>query len=90
MITIINWKVSRVAVKKMKTIDEMHVGEKAMIKAIKHQKAMLNRLLDLGIAPNVEVTLLRKLNFDKLFIIDVDDVEVCIRLNDAKLITVEG
>ncbi|MDF2699206.1 MAG: FeoA domain [Haloplasmataceae bacterium] len=74
----------------MKTIFDMHVGETGTIsdmKAIDLKKR--HRFMDLGIAPNAKLVLLKKINFNNLYIIEVDDVEICIRQADAKNILVQ-
>lgn len=47
------------------------------------------RLYDVGISIGSEVTMLNILNFGQLFYISIDDVDFCIRKNDAKKIAVE-
>ena len=74
----------------MKTIFDMQVGESGVIsdmKAVEVKKR--HRFMDLGIAPKAKLTLLKKVNFNNLYIIEVDDVEICIRQTDAKDIVVQ-
>lgn len=48
----------------------------------------VRRLMDLGIYQSARITVLNKLSFDRLFLIEVDNVEICIRRDDAKKIEV--
>lgn len=48
----------------------------------------VRRLMDLGIYQNATITLLNKLSFDRLYLIEVDNVEICIRRADASKIEV--
>lgn len=76
--------------KQYKTINDMEIGDTSLIVSMNRiPKRIYNRFLDLGIAPNAKVKLLNKINFNKLFIIEVDDVEICIRQKDAKAIDIE-
>ena len=47
------------------------------------------RLMDLGIYESAHVILLSKLSFGRLFLIEVDDIEICLRKEDAELIEVK-
>lgn len=74
----------------MKTIADLALGEVAKIKNMDQLPLRLrNRYLDLGIAPGVYVKLINKVNFNRLYIIDIDDVELCLRKSDAQKIIVE-
>ncbi len=55
----------------------------------KFDKRFMNRLMDLGIYESAEVTLLNVLAFDKLYLIEVDDIEICLRKEDALNIEVK-
>lgn len=48
----------------------------------------VRRLMDLGIYQSAKITLLNILSFDRLYLIEVDNVEICIRRDDAKMIEV--
>lgn len=72
-----------------KTIYDMEIGEvRTIINLNKFNKRKYERFLDLGIAPNANVKLIKKISFNRLYIIEVDDVEICIRNKDAKNILV--
>ncbi|NLG81940.1 MAG: ferrous iron transport protein A [Bacilli bacterium] len=74
----------------MKTIADLALGEVAKIKNMDQLPLRLrNRYLDLGIAPGAYVKLINKVNFNRLYIIDIDDVELCLRKSDAQKIIVE-
>ncbi|MCD6482216.1 MAG: ferrous iron transport protein A [Candidatus Izimaplasma sp.] len=49
----------------------------------KFNKRFMDRLMDLGIYESADVTLLNILAFDKLYLIEVDDIEICLRKEDA-------
>ncbi|HEY8436777.1 MAG TPA: FeoA family protein [Haloplasmataceae bacterium] len=75
--------------KVQKTLEQMEVGETGRILALNMvNKETCHRMLDIGIAPNAEVEVIHTLYGKALFIIDVDDVEVCIRREAARYITV--
>lgn len=48
-----------------------------------------HRLLDMGVYPNSELTLVKRIANGKLLIIDIDDVEFCLRSRDAEKILIE-
>lgn len=74
-----------------KTIQEMFIGERGMIIGMDNiEQTTRHRFMDLGIAPFSKVKLLKKMNFNNLYIIEVNDVEICIRQNDAKRIMIEN
>ncbi|HEY8364360.1 MAG TPA: FeoA family protein [Haloplasmataceae bacterium] len=73
-----------------KTVFSMEVGETGTITELDIDKKLFNRYLDLGIAPNALVKLINKVNFNQLYIIEVDDVEICIRRKDAKKIRIRS
>lgn len=75
---------------KYKTIKDMQIGDTGLIINMNQiEKKVLNRFLDLGIAPLAKVELLNKVNFNQLYVIEVDDVEICIRQKDAKNIMIK-
>ncbi len=56
----------------------------AQIVSLKNiDKRFMERLMDLGIYESAKVTLLNKLAFEKLYLIEVDDIEICLRKEDA-------
>ncbi len=65
-------------------------GETALILDFKGlSESFSRRLYDVGISIGSEVTMLNILNFGHLFYISIDDVDFCIRKQDAKKIKVE-
>lgn len=69
----------------MMTLSTLKKGESALILS----DSFSRRLYDVGISIGSEVTMLNILNFGQLFYISIDDVDFCIRKQDAKKITVE-
>ena len=53
------------------------------------ESGFTKRLMDLGIYESARVTLLNKLSFGNLFLIEVDDIEICLRKEDAMKIEVQ-
>ena len=51
-------------------------------------KTFTKRLLDLGIYESATVVMLNKLSSNRLYVIEVDDVEICLRKEDAEMIEV--
>ena len=51
-------------------------------------KAFRSRLMDIGIYESAHVTLLNRLSFNSLFLLEVDDIEICMRKEDAVRIEV--
>jgi Fe2+ transport system protein FeoA len=75
----------------MKTIYDMNIGDTSVIKSMDGiSRQVFHRFLDLGIMPCAKVKLLNKINFNQLFIIEIEDVEICIRQKDAKNIQIGG
>ncbi len=52
-------------------------------------KLFTKRLMDLGIYESATVVMLNKLSSNRLYIIEVDDVEICLRKEDAEKIEVK-
>jgi len=70
-------------------ITDLKRDEKATIVSLQNlRKNFYLRLMDLGIYEKAEVTLLKKLSFDRLYLLEVDDIEICIRKDDALKIEV--
>ena len=64
--------------------------EKAQVLSLKKlNKKYTERLMDVGIYESAEVTLLNTLAMGRLFLLEVDDIEICIRREDALLIEVK-
>ena len=51
-------------------------------------KLFTKRLMDLGIYESATVVMLNKLSSNRLYIIEVDDIEICLRKEDAEMIEV--
>lgn len=71
-------------------ITDLGKMEKAQVLSLgKLQKKYIERLMDVGIYESAEVTLLNILAMGRLFLLEVDDIEICIRREDALLIEVK-
>lgn len=71
-------------------ITDLEKQERAKIISLrKLDKKYTDRLMDVGIYESAEVTLLNRLSSNRLFLLEVDDIEICIRKEDAMLIEVE-
>ncbi len=71
-------------------ITDLKKQEKAKIVSLKKfGKQFMDRLMDVGIYESAEVTLLNILAFDKLYLLEVDDIEICLRKEDALNIEVK-
>ena len=70
-------------------ITELKRNQKAQVKSLRelHPK-YTERLMDVGIYESAEVTLLNVIAMGRLYLIEVDDIEICIRREDALLIEV--
>ena len=53
------------------------------------EKLFTERLMDLGIYEGATVVMLNKLSSNRLYIIEVDDIEICLRKEDAEKIEVK-
>ncbi len=70
-------------------ITDLEKDEKAIIISLQSlNKTFYLRLMDLGIYEKAEVTLLKKLSFDRLYLLEVDGVEICLRKDAALKIEV--
>lgn len=75
--------------KQKKSLVEMVVGESGQILTLNlPDEVFRHRMMDIGIAPNARVEVINTLHNNQLYILDVDDVEICIRREAAKEITV--
>lgn len=71
-------------------ITDLQRNEEAVITSLgKLDKKFVERLMDLGIYESAHVILLNKLAFERLFLIEVDDIEICLRKEDAVQIEVQ-
>jgi ferrous iron transport protein A len=65
-------------------ITDLKREDTAQIVSLKNiDKRFMERLMDLGIYESAQVTLLNKLAFEKLYLLEVDDIEICLRKEDA-------
>ncbi|AIO19285.1 FeoA domain protein [Candidatus Izimaplasma bacterium HR1] len=70
-------------------ITDLKRTEKASVLSLKKlNKKYTERLMDVGIYESAEVTLLNTLAMGRLYLLEVDDIEICIRRDDALLIEV--
>jgi ferrous iron transport protein A len=70
-------------------LTELSIGEHATIKSFDQIKpSFRRRLMDLGIYESAHVILLNRLSFGRLYLIEVDEIEICLRSEDAALIEV--
>jgi len=70
-------------------ITDLRRGEKAQVLSLnKLAKKYTERLMDVGVYESAEVTLLNIIAMGRLFLLEVDDIEICIRREDALLIEV--
>lgn len=71
-------------------ITELTKQDKAQVLSLKKlDKKYTERLMDVGIYESAEVTLLNIIAMGRLYLIEVDDIEICIRREDALLIEVK-
>jgi ferrous iron transport protein A len=71
------------------SIVEMQKSEKSIIVSFDSlSKKFVDRLMDVGMYKGAEVTLLNVLAMGRLFLVEVDDIEICIRRSDASKIEV--
>ena len=71
-------------------LTELKRNETAMVTSLKQlKKAYTNRLMDVGIYESAELTLVNVLAMGRLYLVEVDDIEICIRKEDALLIEVK-
>ena len=70
-------------------LSELKIGETVTIKnMMKLDKSFRDRLMDIGIYEDAIITLVNTMTFGKMLIVEVDDVEICIRKTDAERIDV--
>ena len=71
-------------------ITDLNKDDIATIVSLKKiDKRFMERLMDVGIYEQARVTLLKKLSIDRLYLIEVDDIEICLRKEDALNIEVK-
>lgn len=65
-------------------ITDLKREDKAIIVSLRNvEKRFMERLMDLGIYESARVTLLNVLAYDNLYLLEVDDIEICLRKEDA-------
>lgn len=70
-------------------ITELKILDEAYVDSLKEiEPSFRRRLMDLGIYEGAHVILLNKLSFGSLYLIEVDEIEICLRKEDALLIEV--
>lgn len=70
---------------------DLKPGEKGRVRNMAAiEKRFRHRLMDMGIYPGSIVTVVRTLTQGSMYLIEVDDVEICIRKEDAKMIEVRN
>lgn len=70
-------------------ITDLNRGQKAKIVSLDNiDKSFTKRLMDLGIYESAIVMMLNKLSSNRLYVIEVDDIEICLRKEDAEMIEV--
>lgn len=72
------------------TLDELKVGESAVISAVGGEGALRCRLLDMGLIPRTEVTLQKIAPMGDPIQIRVRGYELTLRVEEAQKIEVEG
>ncbi len=73
------------------TIADMNKTDTARVISLNGlDKTFVERLMDIGLYEGATVTLLNILAMGRLFLLEVDDVEICIRRDDAAQIEVQS
>ena len=72
------------------TLDELKVGESAVIRAVGGEGALRCRLLDMGLIPNTAVKLQKIAPMGDPIEVQVRGYELTLRMEDAKKISVGG
>ncbi len=71
-------------------ITDMKIRETAKVLSLRNLNTKYTeRLMDVGIYESAEVTLLNTIAMGRLYLLEVDDIEICIRREDALLIEVK-
>ncbi len=71
-------------------ITDLKIKETGKVVSLNNlQKNYTERLMDVGIYESAEVTLLNTIAMGRLYLLEVDDIEICIRREDALLIEVK-
>ena len=68
-------------------LSELQIGDTSVVKDMNNlDQHFKNRLMDIGIYVDAVITLINKMAFGKMLIVEIDDVEICIRRSDAERI----
>lgn len=71
-------------------ITELKRNDTAQVVSLRKLEAKYTeRLMDVGVYESAEVTLLNTIAMGRLYLLEVDDIEICIRREDALLIEVK-
>jgi len=88
MATIVRYNANR---SDLMTIADMNKTDTARVISLNGlDKTFVERLMDIGLYEGATVTLLNILAMGRLFLLEVDDVEICIRRDDAAQIEVQS
>lgn len=71
------------------TLDELKIGKSAVITTVGGESMLRCRLLDMGLIPHTEVTLIKRAPMGDPIEIRIRGYELTIRIEDAKKINVE-
>ena len=72
------------------TLNDLKIGDSAVITAVGGEGSLRNRLLDMGLIPHTKVTLQKVAPMGDPMEIRVRGYELTLRREDAKLIGIEG
>ncbi|MCF7925259.1 MAG: ferrous iron transport protein A [Candidatus Izimaplasma sp.] len=71
-------------------LTELQIKDTAKVVSLETlDKDYVQRLMDVGLYHHAKVTLLNRLSFGNLILLEVDNIELCIRKKDAEQIEVE-
>lgn len=73
----------------MRTLDEVSVGQTVKVKAIRGERALKRRIMDMGITKGSEVYVKKLAPLGDPMELTIRGYELSIRKNDAKAIEVE-
>ena len=71
------------------TLNEMRIGEKRKITAVRGSGALRDRLLDMGLTPHTEITVRKAAPLGDPIELTLRGYELTLRIDDAKNILVE-
>ncbi len=74
----------------MNITDMKKLEVKQVVSLKKLNKKYTERLMDVGVYESAIVTLLNIIAMGRLYLLEVDDIEICIRREDALLIEVKN